>query len=104
MGDGRRIERITMVSLLQRGMSMSRTNDVIRTPQRMLIHRPRNPTSPTNGRWTTVDQRSSHPRGLPHNPARQEISTSNLGLSTMLTPILQLSPIASYRLKYSKEL
>jgi len=30
MGDGRRIERITMVSLLQRGMSMPRTNLVIR--------------------------------------------------------------------------
>jgi len=30
MGDGRRIERITMVSLLQRGMSMSGTNHVIR--------------------------------------------------------------------------
>ena len=29
MGDGSRIERITMVSLLQRGMSMSRTNHVI---------------------------------------------------------------------------
>jgi len=30
MGDGRRIETITMVSLLQRGMSMSGTNHVIR--------------------------------------------------------------------------
>jgi len=30
MGDGSRIERITMVSLLQRGMSMSGTNHVIR--------------------------------------------------------------------------
>ena len=30
MGDGRRIERITMVSLLQRGISMSRTNHMIR--------------------------------------------------------------------------
>jgi len=30
MGDGRRIERITMVYLLQRGMSMSRMNHVIR--------------------------------------------------------------------------
>ena len=30
MGDGRRIERITMVSLLQRGMSMSGTNHMIR--------------------------------------------------------------------------
>ena len=30
MGDGSRIERITMVSLLQRGMSMSGTNNVIR--------------------------------------------------------------------------
>ena len=29
MGDGRRIERITMVFLLQRGMSMSGTNHVI---------------------------------------------------------------------------
>jgi len=29
MGDGRRIEKITMVSLLQRGMSMSGTNHVI---------------------------------------------------------------------------
>jgi len=34
MGDGRRIERITMVSLLQRGMSMSRTNHVIRIHQK----------------------------------------------------------------------
>ena len=105
MGDGRRIERITMVSLLQRGMSMSGANHVIRnTPQRMLIHRPINPTSPANGRWTTGDQRNCHLRGLPHDPARQGISTSNLGLSTTLTPILQLSPIASYRFKYSKEL
>ena len=30
MGDGRRIERITLVSLLQRGMSISETNHVIR--------------------------------------------------------------------------
>ena len=30
MGDGSRVERITMVSLLQRGMSMSGTNHVIR--------------------------------------------------------------------------
>ena len=30
MGDNRRIERITMVSLLQRGMSMFGTNHVIR--------------------------------------------------------------------------
>jgi len=30
MGDGRRIERITMVSLLQRGMSMFGTNHAIR--------------------------------------------------------------------------
>ena len=30
MGDGSRIERITMVSELQRGMSMSETNHVIR--------------------------------------------------------------------------
>ena len=30
MGDGRRIERITMVSLIQWGMSMSGTNHVIR--------------------------------------------------------------------------
>ena len=77
MGDGSRIERITMVSLLQRGMSMS---------------------------GTTEDQRKCHLRGVPHDLARQGISTSNLDLSTSLTPILQLSPIASYRLKYSKEL
>ena len=87
MGDGRRIERITLVSL-----------------QRMLIHRPINPTSPANGRWTIGNQHSCHLRALPHDPARQGISTSNLGLSTTLTPILQLSPIASYRLKYSKKL
>jgi len=30
MGDGRRIERVTIVSLLQRDMSMSGTNHVIR--------------------------------------------------------------------------
>jgi len=30
MGDGRRIERITRVSLLQRAMSMSGTNHMIR--------------------------------------------------------------------------
>ena len=30
MGDGSRIDRITMVSLLQRDMSMSGTNHVIR--------------------------------------------------------------------------
>ena len=104
MGNGRRIERITMVSLLQRGMSMSDEPCDKNTPQRMLIHRPINPTSPANGRWTTENQHSCHLCGLPHDPARQGISTSNLGLSTALTPILQLSPIASYRLKYSKEL
>ena len=91
MGDGSRIERITMVSLLQRGMSMSGTNHVIRsTPQRMLILRPINHTRPANERWTTEDQRNCHLRGLPHDAARQGISTSNLGLSTTLTPILQL--------------
>jgi len=101
MGDGSRIERITMVSLLQRGMSMSRTNNK-NTPQRMHIHRPINPTLSANKRWTTRDQRNCHLRGLPHDPARQGISTSNLGLSTTLTPILQLSPIASYRLEVLK--
>ena len=60
------------------------------TSQRMLIHRPINPTSPVNGRWTAEDQRSCHVRGLPHDPARQGISTSNLGVSSTLTPILQL--------------
>ena len=60
------------------------------TPQRMLIHRPINPIRPANERWTTEDQRNCHLRGLAHDPARQGISTSNLGLSTTLTPILQL--------------
>ena len=105
MGDGSRIERITMVSLLHRGMSMSGDEPRDKsTPQRMLILRPINPTRPANERWTTEDQRNCHLRDLPHDLARQGISTSNLGLSTTLTPILQLSPIASYRLKYSKEL
>ena len=105
MGDGSRIERITMVSLLQKGYVYvwDEPRDKS-TPQRMLILRPINPTRPTNERWTTEDQRNCHLRGLPHDPARQGISTSNLGLSTTLTPILQLSAIASYRLKYSKEL
>ena len=65
----------------------------------MLIHRPINPTRPANKRWTPGDQRNCHLRGLPHDPATQGISTSNLGLSTTLTPILQLSPIVSYGLK-----
>ena len=91
MGDGSRIERITMVSLLQRGMSMSGTNHVIRVHhKRMLILRPINPTRPANERWTTGDQRNCHLRGLQHDLARQGISTSNLGLSTTLTLILQL--------------
>jgi len=91
MGDGWRIERITMASLLQKGYVYvwDEPRDK-NTPQRMLIHRPINPTSPANWRWTTVDQRNCHLRGIPHDPARQGISTSNLGLSTTLTPILQL--------------
>ena len=41
---------------------------------------------------------------LPHDPARQGISTSNLDLSTSLTPILQLSPIASVDTRSGKRL